>query len=286
MQRRTPVFIVTSSRPRVGKTLVARALVEYFSAQKRLTQGFDVNPDDFKMADHLPGYTAPASINDTRGEVQLIDQLILEDNVPKVVDLGHSAFERFFAVMRHIGFENELRRRAVAPVVLFLADVDERARQGYAMLYDRFEYLPLVPIFNEHLPQIDRCRASFPLTRLGGEPINIPVLTPVVRSVVDRRHFSFITYVQKTNDPTSELFEWMRRMFISFREIEVRLLLGEIAPQLRQSAAAVAPVGVGDERRARRDCSSIIFSNEGESRRYSIQCTQSIPYGLANRCGA
>jgi len=57
-----------------------------------------------------------------------------------------------------------------------------------------------------------------------------------VRSVVDRRHFSFITYVQKTNDPTSELFEWMRRMFISFREIEVRLLLGEIAPQLQKSA--------------------------------------------------
>jgi hypothetical protein len=66
--------------------------------------------------------------------------------------------------------------------------------------------------------------------------LTIPVLTPVVRSVVDRRHFSFITYVQKTNDPTSELFGWMRRLFVSFREIEVRLLLCDIAPQLQQSA--------------------------------------------------
>jgi hypothetical protein len=236
MQRRTPIFIVTSSRPRVGKTLIARALTEYFFAQKRAVQGFDVNPDEFKMLDHLPAHTAAASINDTRGEVELFDQLILEDNVPKVVDLGHLAFDRFFAVMRHIGFENEIRRRAVAPLVLYLADVDERARQGYAMLYDRFESLPLVALFNEYLPQIDRCRALFPQTRVGGEPINIPALTPVVRSVVDRRHFSFVNYVQKTNDPTSELFGWMRRLFISFREMEVRLLLGDIAPQLQRSA--------------------------------------------------
>ena len=236
MQRRTPIFIVTSSRPRVGKTLVARALTEYFCAQKRQVQGFDVNPDEFTMVDHLPAHTAAASLNDTRGEVALFDQLVLEDDIPKVVDLGHLAFERFFSVMQHIGFANELRRRAIAPMVLFLADADERARQGYAMLFARFEYLPLVPVFNEYLPQVWNCRDAFPPTRVGGEPINIPALTPVVRSVVDRRNFSFIGYVQKANDPTSELFGWMRRLFISFREIEVRLLLGEIAPQLRQSA--------------------------------------------------
>ena len=97
MQRRTPIFIVTSSRPRVGKTLIARALTEYFLAQGRPVAAFDVNPDDFKLMDHLPAYTAAASIDDTRGEMALFDQLAAEDEVPKVVDLGHYPFERFFA---------------------------------------------------------------------------------------------------------------------------------------------------------------------------------------------
>jgi hypothetical protein len=44
MQRRTPIFIVTSSRPRVGKTLIARALTEYFRVQSRPVAAFDVNP--------------------------------------------------------------------------------------------------------------------------------------------------------------------------------------------------------------------------------------------------
>jgi hypothetical protein len=236
MQRRTPVFIVTSSRPRVGKTLIARALTEYFCAQSRPVAAFDVNPDEFKLIEHLPAYTAAASLNDTRGEMALFDQLVLEDEVPKVVDLGHQTFDHFFAVVREIDFASEVRRRAVAPMVLFVADPDERARQGYAMLKDRFPDLPLVSVFNENVPQIMRCRAEFPPTRLGGEPIGIPALTPVVRSVVDRRNFSFVAYVEKTNDTTSELYEWLRRVFISFRELEVRLLLGEITPQLRHSA--------------------------------------------------
>src|SRR5438552_957350 len=85
----TPVFIVTSSRPRVGKTLVARALTEFFCTQRRPVQAFDVNPDDFRLLDTLPAYTAATSLNDTRGEMALFDQLVAADGVPKVIDLGH-----------------------------------------------------------------------------------------------------------------------------------------------------------------------------------------------------
>ncbi len=210
MQRRSPIFIVTSSRPRVGKTLIARALTEYFCAQNRPVAAFDVNPDEFKLIDHLPAYTAAASLNDTRGEMALFDQLVLEDAVPKVVDLSHQLLDRFFSVMQQIDF--------------------------MAVLKDRFPDLPLVPVLNESVQRVGAYRANFPPTRLGGEPVSIPALSPVVRSVVDRRNFSFVGYVQKTNDKTSELYEWMGRVFISFRELEVRLLLGEITPQLRHSA--------------------------------------------------
>ena len=94
-----------------------------------------------------------------------------------------------------------------------------------------------MPVFNESVPQVVRYRANFPPTRRGGEPISIPALTPVVRSVVDRRISRSSSYVQQdATTRRAELYEWIRRVFISFRELEVRLLLGEIAPQLRHSA--------------------------------------------------
>ena len=86
------------------------------------------------------------------------------------------------------------------------------------------------------MQRVGAYRANFPPTRLGGEPLSIPALSPVVRSVVDRRSFSFIGYIQKTNDKTSELYEWMARVFIAFRELEVRLMLGATVPQLKHSA--------------------------------------------------
>ena len=167
----------------------------------------------------------------------LFDQLVLEDEVPKVVDLGHQPFDRFFAVMQQIDFAAEVRRRAIAPMVLFLADPDERARQGYAMLSDRFPDLPLVPVFNENVPQIRALSRELPADAagrrtdrhpgadaggaLGGRPAEFLVrhLCPAI-----------------SNDNTSELYQWLGRVFISFRELEVRLLLGDIAPQLKHSA--------------------------------------------------
>ena len=106
---RPPFSSSPRPRPRVGKTLIARALTEYFCAQRRPVAAFDVNPDEFKLIDHLPAYTAAASLNDTRGEMALFDQLVLEDQVPKVVDLGHQPFERFFAVMQQIDFIAEVQ---------------------------------------------------------------------------------------------------------------------------------------------------------------------------------
>jgi hypothetical protein len=238
MQARTPIFIIASSRPRTGKTLIARALVEYFVAQSRPVEGFDVNPDEFKLIDFLPAYTAAASLNDTRGEMALFDQLVTADGTAKVVDLGHAMFERFFTVMRQVDVAAEARRRGVVPIVLYVADPDDRALQGYAMLLDRFADLALVPVLNHAVPQVARYGDKFPPTRRGGEALNIPALSAVLRSIIDRRTFSFVGYINKTTDTTAELFDWTRRVFIMFCELEVRLLLSEIKQpaQLQHSA--------------------------------------------------
>ncbi len=228
MQRQTPVFIVTSSRPRVGKTLIARALIEYFCALNRPVTAFDVNPDEFKLIDYLPAYTAAASINDIRGEMALFDQLVLPDRVPKIVDLSHTLLDKFFTLFQKLDFAREAQRRGVSPMVLFVGDPDDRARQGYKMLMDRFPDLPLVPVLNEAIGQIEKYGGNFPATRRGGPPVAIPSLSLVLRSVIEKREFSFLAYAAKTMDGTTELYGWIRRTFVTFRELEVRLLLGEM----------------------------------------------------------
>ena len=238
MERRTPVFIICSPRPRVGKTLLARVFAEYFRADQRPVAAFDVNPDEFALVDYLPGYTAVATINDVNGQMALFDQIIAADHVPKIVDLGHGLFDRFFSLMQELDFVREAQRKAVAPVVLFLADPDRRSRQGYDMLRDRFPDMTLLPVFNEAVPQIARCRDSFPAARKGGSPLTVPALAAVLKTVIERPSFSFAAYSATATDPTAELYEWTRTVFLEFRELELRLMLEELKPSLRFSASA------------------------------------------------
>jgi hypothetical protein len=251
MQRQTPVFIVTSSRPRTGKTLIARALTEYFCALNRPVTAFDVNPDEFKLIDYLPAYTAAASLGDIRGEMALFDQLVLGDRAPKVIDLSHTLLDKFFTLYQTLEFAREAYRRGVAPMVLFIADPDDRARHGYKMLTDRFPDMALVPVLNEAIGQIDRYAGNFPPTRRGGPGVVIPSLSPVLRSVIDKREFSFLGYAIKTTDGTTELYGWIRRTFVTFRELEVRLMLGEMprlprAPMLPPITRSDSIAGISD----------------------------------------
>ena len=236
MQRRTPVFIICSSRPRVGKTLVARVLAEFFRAEGRPVAAFDVNPDEFALVDYLPGYTVVAGVGDTRDQMALLDHLLLPDHVPKVIDLSHSQFDKFFTVIQEIGFAEEARRRGVAPVVLFMAGADARSQQGYTLLRHRFPNMPLVPVINEALPHIARSCDQFPGTRLGGAPLTVPALSPVLKGVIERPSFSFAALAATAPDRTTELYGWTRRVFLEFRELELRLLLAELGPTLRFSA--------------------------------------------------
>src|SRR5262245_14413511 len=132
MPRQTPIFIVTSFRPRVGKTVVARALAEYFLALRKRVVAFDINPGESKLIDFLPVCTVAAGLNVIRGEMALFDQLIISDEVPKVVDLGHLLLPKFFELVQQLNFVKEAQRRNIALMVLFVADPDDRSRQSYA----------------------------------------------------------------------------------------------------------------------------------------------------------
>ena len=88
MSRPTHVYIVTSPRPRSGKTLLARALTEFFRTDGRPVGAFDLDTLDGTLAGFLPKFTVRADIADIRGQVALFDELIVDNEKPKIVDVS------------------------------------------------------------------------------------------------------------------------------------------------------------------------------------------------------
>jgi hypothetical protein len=230
--RQKAIYIVCSPRQRVGKTLVARALTEFILADGRAAIAFDVNPNNTALYGFLPRNTARADLDTTRGQMALFDELIAEDEVVKVIDLGDQAFEKFFTLLRQIGLTEEAQRRGINVVTLFIGDPDPRSAKSYARTYESLPQMALVPVHNEFVANMQDYMRDFPSPVPRERPVRFPVLSPFLKSVVERPGFSFDDYLDRHTGPRTELHEWIDRVFVEFRELDLRLLLRELKSSL------------------------------------------------------
>src|SRR3977135_1495534 len=135
--RQTPVYIICSPRPLVGKTLIARLLSEFLLLKNGEVAAFDINLKEPSLLEYLPRITETAEVDGTFGKMALMDRLIVNDGIAKVIDLGFHAFDEFFKMSEEIGFMKEAVRRGVAPVVLFVADSDRVSARGHTTLHQQ-----------------------------------------------------------------------------------------------------------------------------------------------------
>jgi hypothetical protein len=235
MSPRNFITVVSSPRPRVGKTLVARLLADFHLHNGRKVAAFDINADDPALSQFLPEHSAPADLEQIQGQMTLFDSLVAGDGAHKIVDVGHAGFKPFFAVARQIDLAEELRRRGLALVILFVATPDATAVEAYTKLRREFPLAVVVPVHNEVLgtsQQRDKFAAAGPESRA----VHIPALAPGLRKIIDRRPFSFAAPdTVSPNVPLEthlELQRWVRKIYVEFREMELRVLLSSLQSSL------------------------------------------------------
>ncbi len=227
----TPLYIIASQHPRVGKTLIARLLIEFFRSRGRAIVGYDLDPCEPALAGYFPNLAWTVDIADTPGQMALFDRMIADHWRTTVIDLGYGLSERFFAVMAEIGFEHEARRHSLQPIVLFITDSAPTTARSYAELQRRLPQTIFVPVHNEATSFMFIAQ-DFPPTRPEYGVIRIPRLSPIVRGVIYRPGFSFGAHMANQPGGPTEVHTWIDRIFAEFRDFELRLLLGELQSSL------------------------------------------------------
>ena len=237
MSFRNSVTIVASPRPRVGKTLLARLLTDFHLHEGRAVAGFDLNSGEGTLAQFLPEHAAVAEIGDIQGQMALFDRLVADDGITKIVDLGHEAFESFFKVAKEIGFAEEARRRGIAPAILFVITPDHTSVEAYRNLGKRLPQATLTPVHNELFGAAQH-RDKYPTAGSGAAQVKLPVLAPGLRRYIDKPLFSF-SDSRLANakdiplDAHIELQRWLRKIYLEFRELDLRVLLADLQSSTR-----------------------------------------------------
>lgn len=230
MAQPAPLYVIASPRPRLGKTLIARLLLEFLRKNRRPVVGYDVNPREPAFAQRFPKLVWPVDVAQTRGQMELFDRLLADEASSKIIDLGYSQFDQFFAVMREIGFVPEARRRDIEPIVLFVADPSDASTRSYVEL-QRGLAATFVPVYNESVSLLF-AKEDFPPSRSEYGTIRIPRLSPLVRGVVDRPNFSFNAHTAKQSAAPTEVHQWISDIYAEFRDFELRLLMGRLSSSL------------------------------------------------------
>jgi hypothetical protein len=231
---RSPVIVVCSPRPRVGRTLVARLLVDYFLADGRAVVAFDANPNDPVLSDYLPGHAIPATIADTRGQMALFDRLIVNIGVPKVIDLAAEQFTQFLKIVEVIDFVDEARQRSIDTVFLYVTEDHPKSVEAYQDILARFPRATVVPVHNEIFENYGRTSQSHPAR--GALPVHVPQLPTLLFGVIYHPGFSIAEFLKRPSEFPTMLHKWTSQPFIAFRDLELRLAMADFLPLFRLEA--------------------------------------------------
>jgi hypothetical protein len=236
MSLRNVITVVTSTRPHSGRTFIARLLADFYMQDARKVAAFDLNGGDTALSDYLPAVAAPADISEIYGEMALFDRLAANDGTQKVIDLGLAAMKPFFTVMQDIDLAGEMRRIGTATIVLFIATPDDAAAETFAALRRDIPAAALIPVHNAWLGE-SQYRDRFAAPGPGAVPLHIPVLTPGLRRLTETKPFSFNdrpdnAIVGAGIGPRNDFERWLRRVYVEFREMELRVLLNELQGSL------------------------------------------------------
>ena len=237
MSFRSSITIVASPRPRVGKTLLARLLTDFHIHEGHSVAAFDLNVGERTLAQFLPEKTTTASVRDVNGQMALFDHLVAYEDTTKVIDVGHDSYESFFSVAHQIGFVEEARHRSIAVAILFTVTPDQTSVEAYRSLRQRFAQASLAPVHNEMLGPAQH-RDKYPLITGGPGIVRMPALAPGLRRYIETPPFSFADPAMQNRpgaspDAHNELQRWLRRIYLEFREMDLRILLADLRSAIK-----------------------------------------------------
>jgi hypothetical protein len=234
-------YIVASLHGRSGKTLFARLLADYLILNKETPEIFDTDAIEKKLSICFPANSVVIDLDKVTNQMQLFDTLVSEATSPRIVDVTHRSFSKFFKLMAEIDYLAEARARDNEPVIFYVLDREpESYAQGLA-LRERFKDCNLILVENELNGHPDReTQNGGPYRTLIQHDLKflLPALDPMFASVIEDPDLSLSGFMQ---DPPAGMPPG--KMSLAYMSLEARSAirgwLKEVNAELERLIATV-----------------------------------------------
>jgi hypothetical protein len=148
--------VVASARARTGKTLLARALADYFIAAGTSVELFETEAAAPKLSGYFPERTTVVDLDKVLDQMMLFDRLAMPTAQVRVVDVAAHSFAKFFDLLRETDYVAEARARGIETVIFYIPERDIESYEHGRRLRERFPDCAFVVAENEAVGEIDR----------------------------------------------------------------------------------------------------------------------------------
>jgi hypothetical protein len=218
-------YIIASLHGRTGKTLLARLFADNSILSGQFPEIFDTDAAERKLAGCFPGRAVVTDLDRVTDQMKLFDTLTAPAAVPRIVDVTHRAFHKFFKLMQEIGYAAEARAREIEPVIVYIPDREAESYEQGRLLRDHFKDCHFIVVENALIGKPDRqVQQSDHYKSLMAHDLNLhmPLLDPMFASVIDDPKLSLSEFMSETaaeRRPTAELS-------LAYLSLEARASIG------------------------------------------------------------
>jgi hypothetical protein len=194
-------YIIASLHGRTGKTLLARLFADQAILSGQHPEIFDTDVVERKLAACFSTRAVVIDLDRVPDQMKLFDTLTAPAAVPRVVDVTHRGFRKFFKLMQEISYVAEAHAREIEPVIVYISDREVESYEQGRLLRDHFKDCHFIVVENALLGKPDKqVQQSDHYKSLMAHDLNLymPLLDPMFAGVVDDPGLSLSEFMSET----------------------------------------------------------------------------------------
>jgi CobQ/CobB/MinD/ParA nucleotide binding domain len=230
------VVLIGADKGGVGKTTVARTLLDYFNAQQVRVRAFDTEVPRGTLKRFHPEVTEIVDINLVPDQMKIFDTLQEGDASVTLIDVRAGLMSPTLKALRDIGFIDAAKKGQLTFAVFHIlgpsiASLDEIAETA-AYLGDAKYFMVKNFINNTHFFEWDEATHSSYFKRIkDAVEITIPKLSEMATEQVELASVPFVTFIankKRNGDPANNSFvlrgyvrHWLGNIWAEYDRIGV-----------------------------------------------------------------
>jgi hypothetical protein len=214
------VIIVGADKGGVGKTTVARTLLDYLIAHQIATRAFDTETPRGTLRRFHPSDTTVVDATQVADQIRIFDTLNAADSVVTVIDLRAGLLSPILKTLRDIGFFDVVKNgqitlallHVLGPSITSLEEIGDTV--GYL---DNARYFMVKNFINDtHFFNWDEATSiSYFKKSQGAEEIVIPKLNEMAAEQVDLFSVPYLTFIaNKTSSGDKASYSFVLRGYV------------------------------------------------------------------------